>query len=103
MTQLIAFLILNLTLTIITVTNPVTTQIKRKFLYLINLIFLLIVVFGWNEIIVTGINYINNYKTPEQKIEKTIEGTKQFLKDTEQFIDQAKKKYADKPTHEKVP
>jgi hypothetical protein len=63
-------------------------------MYLINLIILLIVVFGWNEIIVAGISYINNYKTPEQKIEKTIKGTKQLLKDTEQFINQAKKNTA---------
>jgi hypothetical protein len=63
-------LILNLTITIISVTNPVTTQIKRNIMYLINLIFLLIVVFGWNEIVIGGINYINNYKIPDQKIEK---------------------------------
>ena len=57
---------------------------------------MLIVVFGWNNLVVEGFNYINNYKFQEPKIEKTIEGTKQFLKDTEQFI----KKNADKNTHQ---
>ena len=91
MIQLIAILILNLTIVIIISTNPLTTQRKRNLLYLINIILMLVVVFGWNKIVVEGVNYLNNYKFQEPKIEKTIEGTKQFLKDTEQFITKEKK------------
>jgi glutaredoxin-related protein len=52
---------------------------------------MLVVVFGWNKIVVEGIDYINNYKFQEPKIEKSIEGSKQFLKDTEQLINEVKK------------
>lgn len=53
---------------------------------------MLVVVFGWNKIIVEGVGYINNNKIHEQIIEKSIDETKQFLKETEQFIKEQKNK-----------
>ena len=61
MTQIIAILLVNLALTLIIVTNPNTTQGRINALFLLNLLLLLLLIFGWNSV-VQSMDYLNTHK-----------------------------------------
>jgi uncharacterized protein with HEPN domain len=92
MIQVIAILILNLTLTLIVVTDPKTTQAKIKFVYLVNIIILLFAIFGWSKI-VNLTNYLNNFQFQDKIIKETKrlgEEAKEISKENRRIIDKYK-------------